>query len=109
GDGSADRAWLVTADPGTGPGGASVLQIDFPPQPGLSGPGGDTVGRDPPPYRFPIPFPMPGGTGPAVVRRLGAGQFAAFRDLVRIAGACVLVGLIDTVFDAIVAAAHRQA
>jgi hypothetical protein len=105
GDGSADRAWLVTADPGTGPGGASVLQIDFPPQPGLSGPGGYTVGRDHPPYRLPVP----GGTGPAVVRRLGAGQFAAFRDLVRIAGACVLVGLIDTVFDAIVATAQRKA
>jgi hypothetical protein len=105
GDGSADRAWLVTADPGTGPGGASVLQVDFPPQPGLSGPGGYTVGRDHPPYRLPVP----GGTGPAVVRRLGAGQFAAFGDLVRIAGACVLVGLIDTVFDAIVATAQRKA
>jgi hypothetical protein len=105
GDGSADQAWLVTADPGPGPGGASVAQIGFPPQPGLSGPGGYTVGPDHPPYRFPVP----GGTGPALVWRLGAGQFAAFRDLVRIAGACVLVGLIDTILDALVAAAQHQA
>jgi hypothetical protein len=105
GDSSADRAWLVTADPGTGPGGARVAQIDFPPQPGLRGPGGYTVGRDHPPYRLAVP----GGTGPAVVRLLDAGQFAAFLDLVRIAGACVLVGLIDTIFDAIVAAAQHKA
>jgi hypothetical protein len=115
GDGSADRAWLVVADPGpgpggpgpggAGPGGAGVLQIDFPPQPDLSGPGGYTVGREHPPYRF----PAPAGTGTAVVRLLDAGQFAAFRDLARIAGACVLVGLIDTIFDAIVAAARQKA
>jgi hypothetical protein len=110
GDGSADRAWLVVADPGpgpggAGPGGAGVLQIDFPPQPDLSGPGGYTVGREHPPYRF----PAPAGTGTAVVRLLDAGQFAAFRDLARIAGACVLVGLIDTIFDAIVAAARHKA
>jgi hypothetical protein len=105
GDGSADRAWLVAADPGPGPGGAGVMEIDFPPQPGRTGPGGYTVGRDHPPYRFPVP----GGTGPALVRQLDAGQFAAFGDLVRIAGACVLVGLIDTIFDAIVAAAQHQA
>jgi hypothetical protein len=104
GDGSADRAWLVTADPGPGPGGAGVVQIDFPPRPGLTGPGGYTVGRDHPPYRFPVP----GGTSPAVVRLLDAGQFAALRDLMRIAGACVLVGLIDTIFDALVAAAQHK-
>jgi hypothetical protein len=105
GDGSADKAWLVAADPGTGPGGARVVQIDFPPQPGRSDPGGYTVGRDHPPYRFPVP----GRTGTAVVRLLDVGQFAAFRDLVRIAGACVLVGITDTIFDAIVAAARRKA
>jgi hypothetical protein len=105
GDSSADRAWLVTADPGTGPGGARVAQIDFPPQPALRGPGGYTVGRDHPPYRFAVP----GETGPAAVRLLDAAQFAAFLDLVRIAGACVLVGLIDTIFDAIVAAAQHKA
>lgn len=105
GDGSADRAWLVAADAGTGPGGGRVVQIDFPPQPDLSGPGGYTVGRDHPPCRFPVP----GGTGTAVVRLLDAGQFAAFRDLVRIAGACVLVGLTDTIFDAIVVAAQHKA
>ena len=105
GDGSADRAWLVAADSGTGTGGAGVIEIDFPPQPDLSRTGGYTVGRDHPPYRFPVP----GGTGPAVVRQLDAGQFAAFRDLVRITGACVLVGLIDTIFDAIVAAARHEA
>ena len=104
GDGSADRAWLVAADPGPVPRGAGVIQIDFPP-PDLSGPGGYTVGRVHPPCRFPVP----GRTGTAVVRLLDAGQFAAFRDLVRIAGACVLVGLIDTIFDAIVAAARDKA
>lgn len=105
GDGSADRAWLVAADPAAGPGGAGVMQIDFPPQPGRTGSGGYTVGRDHPPYRFPVP----GGTGTALVRQLDAGEFAAFRDLVRIAGSCVLVGLIDTIFDAIVAAAQHKA
>jgi hypothetical protein len=105
GDGSADRAWLVAADPSTAHGGAAVIETDFPPRPGLSGPGGYTVGRDHPPCRL----PAPGGTGTAVVRLLDAGQFAAFRDLARIAGACVLVGLIDTIFDAIVAAAQRAA
>lgn len=105
GDGSADRAWLVTADPRTGPGRAAVVQIGFPPQPGPGGPGGYAVGRDHPPCRLPVP----GETGTAVIRQLDAGQFAAFRGLVRIAGACVLVGLIDTIFDAIVAAAGHEA
>jgi hypothetical protein len=105
GDGSADRAWLVAADPGTGPGSAGVVEIDFAPLPGRGGPGGYTVGREHPPYRCPVP----GGTGTRVVRLLDAGQFAAFRDLARIAGACVLVGLIDTIFDAIVAAARQKA
>jgi hypothetical protein len=105
GDGSADRAWLVAADPGTGPGAACVVQIDFPPQPGHGGPVGYLVGREHPPWCFPVP----GGTGTTVVRQLDAGQFTAFRDLARIAGACVLVGLIDTIFDDIVAAARNKA
>ena len=105
GDGSADQAWLVAADQSTGPGGASVVQIDFPPQPDLSSPGGYAVGRDHPPCRFTVPA----STGTSVVRLLDAAQFAAFLDLTRIAGACVLVGLIDVMFDAIVAAARRKA
>jgi hypothetical protein len=105
GDGSADRAWLVTADPRTGPGRAAVVQIGFPPQPGPGGPGGYAVGRDHPLCRLPVP----GETGTAVIRQLDTGQFAAFRDLVRIAGAGVLVGLIDTIFDAIVTAAGHKA
>ena len=105
GDGAADRAWLVTPDSGAGPGDARVVETGVAPVPGRSGPGGYVVGRDHPPY----PLAVPGGTTPALVRRLDASQFAAFRDLTRIAGACVLVGLIDTIFDAIVMAARDKA
>ncbi len=82
-----------------------MAQIGFPAQSVPGGPGGYMVGRDHPLYRLPIP----GESAPAVVGQLDPGQFAAFRDLVRIAGACVLVGLIDTIFDAIVVAAGQKA
>ena len=109
GDGSAARAWLVAADPGAGPGGGCVVETAFPlagrRDPVRAGPDGYQVGREHPPCCPDVPD----GTGPGAVWPLDPGRFAAVRDLVRIAGACVLVGLVDTVFDAIVAEARCQA
>jgi hypothetical protein len=109
GDASAARAWLVAADPAGGPGGGCVVETAFPPSglpgPARAGPDGYQTGRDHQRYRRDVPD----GTGAGAVWPLDPGQFAALRDLVRIAGACVLVGLIDTVFDAIVAQARNLA
>lgn len=109
GDGSAARAWLVAADPAGGPGGGCVVETAFPPkglpEPARAGPDGYQTGRDHPQYRCDVPD----AAGAGAVWPLDPGRFAALRDLVRIAGACVLVGLADTVFDAIVAQARDKA
>jgi hypothetical protein len=99
----------VAADPAGDPGGGCVVETAFPPNglpgPARAGPGGYQAGRDHPRYRCDVPD----GTGAGLVWPLDAGRFAALRDLVRIAGACVLAGLVDTVFDAIVAQGRREA
>jgi len=109
GDGSAVRAWLVAADPDAGPGGGCVVETVFPPAalrgPARAGPDGYQAGRDHAQYRR----DSPEGSDAHAVWPLDPGRFAAVRDLVRIAGACVLAGLVDTVFDAIVAEARRKA
>jgi hypothetical protein len=69
------------------------------------GPDGYQAGRDHAQYRC----GGPDGSGAPAVWPLDPGRFAAVRDLVRIAGACALAGLVDTVFEAIVAEARRKA
>jgi hypothetical protein len=105
-DGPADRAWLVAAFAGDEPGGGCVAEIALPPRPATQ-PAGDgyPVLRDHPPCRF-TGLQVPAA---AVARRLSPPQLTAFRDLVRLGAACALVGLIDTLFDAIVAEAQRKA
>jgi hypothetical protein len=105
-DGPADRAWVVAAFAGEEPGGGCVAEIMLPPRQAAQ-PAGDgyPVLRDHPPYRI-TDLQVPAA---AVARLLTPPQFTAFRDLVRLGAACALVGLIDTFFDAIVAAAQRKA
>jgi hypothetical protein len=104
-DGPAGRAWVVAAFAGDEPGGC-VAEITLPPRQATQ-PAGDgcPVLRDHPPCRI-TDLRVPAA---AIARLLTAPQFTAFRDLVRLGAACALVGLIDTFFDAIVAAAQRKA
>jgi len=110
-DCSASRAWVVAAFPGAEPTEGCVAETALARHaapPGRGGPDGYQVWRDHAPHRFDgVSADLGADRGAGAL--LTAGQLTALRDLTRIGAACVLVGLIDTVFDAIVAQAQRQA